>query len=134
MPTAKAKSRAAADPRPPVAIGHVSHEVADVAKAAEWYEGLGFRRIVRQRNFAVMELRGGTHVVFSKAKEKIEKGTPCPFDLIVDDVDATHAECAKRGLAPTKMSRGSIHDWFEVIDPSGYELTILSSHAGKRPV
>ena len=123
-----------ADPRPAVAIGHVTYEVADVAKSASFLATLGVRPIMRQRNFAVMELRGGTHIVVSKAKDKIEKGAEAPFDLIVDDVDAFRAACVKQGLKPRRMSRGSIHDWFEVIDPSGYALTILSSHAGRRPV
>ena len=122
------------DPRPSVAIGHVEHHVVDVAKSATFLESIGIRPIVRHRNFAVMELRGGTHIILAKAKDGIEKGTPAPFDLIVDDVDAMRRRCGKLGLKPTRMSRGSIHDWFELTDPSGYEITILSSHAGKRPV
>jgi len=122
------------DARPPIAIGHVEHRVTDVGKAADWYESVGARCIVRQRNFAVLELRGGTHMMVGKSKEPIERGTPAPFDFIVDDVDVARKSCAKLGMKPTCMSRGSIHDWFEIVDPSGYKLTILSSHAGKRPV
>lgn len=129
MPTKTPK-----DARPPVAIGHVEHHVADVAKAVEWYEALGVRRIFKRGDFAVMEVRGGTHIILAKAKEKIEAGTPAPFDLIVDDVEATREECASKGMAPGKMHRGRIHDWFELTDPSGFRLTILSSHAGGRPV
>jgi len=131
---AKTRKTAARDARPTVAIGHVEHHVADVAKSAKFLEALGVRPIVRQRNFAVMEVRGGTHIILAKARNKIEKGAAAPFDLIVDDVDATRDACAKLGLKPSRMSRGSIHDWFELRDPSGYELTILSSHAGNRPV
>jgi hypothetical protein len=128
---AKAKE---ADPRPVVAIGHVEHKVSSVAKSAKFLETLGVRPIVRQRNFAVMELRGGTHIILSETKDKVEPGTEAPFDLIVDDVDEFRAACAKQGLEPSRMSRGRIHDWFALTDPSGYELTILSSHAGSRPV
>lgn len=122
------------DPRPPVAIGHVEHHVTDVAKSAAFLKRLGIRPIHRERNFAVMELRGGTHIILAKAKGPIEKGTTAPFDLIVDDVDAFRAACRKHGLKPSRMSRGAIHDWFELTDPSGYALTILSSHAGERAV
>jgi hypothetical protein len=122
------------DPRPRVAIGHVEHHVADVAKSAEFLEIIGLRPIVKQRNFAVMELRGGTHIILAKAKGKVEAGTAAPFDLIVDDVDKFRAACVKNGMKASRMSRGSIHDWFELIDPSGYEITIMSSHAGSRPV
>jgi len=68
------------DPRPSVAIGHVEHHVVDVAKSATFLESIGIRPIVRHRNFAVMELRGGTHIILAKAKDGIEKGTPAPFD------------------------------------------------------
>jgi hypothetical protein len=122
------------DPRPSVAIGHVEHRVSDVGKSAKFLEALGVRPIHRQRDFAVMEVRGGTHIILAKAKGKIEKGSAAPFDLIADDVDAMRRACVKLGLKPSRMSRGSIHDWFEIADPSGYELTILSSHAGTRAV
>jgi len=108
------------DLRPPVAIGRVEHRVTDVSKAADWHESLGARPIVRQRNFALLELRGGIHMVLGNAKEPIKRGTPAPFDFIVDDVDATRRACAKLGMKPSRMTRGSNHDWFEVIDPRRY--------------
>jgi hypothetical protein len=131
MPKAKAKK---SDARPAVAIGHVEHHVADVPKSAQFLEAIGVRPIFTQRNFAVMELRGGTHIILAKAKDKIEAGAAAPFDLIVDDVDEFRAACVKQGMKASRMSRGSIHDWFELTDPSGYEITIMSSHAGRRPV
>jgi catechol-2,3-dioxygenase len=131
---AMASRKPPSDTRPPVAIGHVEHRVADVPQAAAWYESLGVRRIFRQRTFAVMEVRGGTHIILAGAKNKIPAGTPAPFDFIVDDVDATRAECLKKGMKPGRMKRGTIHDSFELTDPSGYVLTIFSSHASGRPV
>ena len=100
------------DARPTVAIGHVEHHVADVAKSAEFLEAIGVRPIFTQRNFAVMELRGGTHIILAKAKTKIKEGSAAPFDLIVDDVDKFRSACVKNGMKASRMSRGSIHDWF----------------------
>ena len=51
------------DQRPPVAIGHVRLPVADVGAAARWLETVGLRPIVTMEDLAVLELRGGTHVV-----------------------------------------------------------------------
>jgi len=124
----------AADGRPPVAIGHIEYRVADVAKSATFLRALGVRPIYRDRAFGVMELRGGTHLILTKSKEPIAKKTPAPFDFVVDDVDAFRSTCRKQGLKPSRMTRGSVHDWFELVDPSGYTLTILSSHAGGRSV
>jgi hypothetical protein len=33
---------------------------------------------------------------------------------MVDDVDATHRDYAEKGLSPSPISRGRIHDWFTV--------------------
>jgi len=130
MPT----RRAARDRRPPLAVGHVHHRVADVVKAADWYESLGMRRIWRDSDVAVLEIRGGTHMVLLPAKKRIAAGTEAPFDFIVDDVDAARSACLKKGFKPGRMKRGSIHDSFDLTDPSGYRLTIHSSHASGEPV
>jgi len=122
------------DLRPPIAIGHIHHRVANVSEAVAWYESLGVRRIFSRRSFAVVEVRGGTHIIMAATRKKIASGTPAPFDFIVDDVDAMRKECVRKDMRPGKMKRGSIHDSFELTDPSGYLLTILSSHASGRPV
>jgi catechol-2,3-dioxygenase len=120
--------------RPPVAVGHIRLQVSEVAPAAEFFETVGMRRIVRHSNFAVLELRGGTHLILSATTKKIRAGTAAPFDLMVDDVEATHAEYAAKGLAPSELTSGSIHSSFYVTGPDGYRLKITSSHAGNRPV
>jgi catechol 2,3-dioxygenase-like lactoylglutathione lyase family enzyme len=123
-----------ADERPPVAVGHIRLQVSEVARSAEFFEAIGMRRIFRQKNFAVLELRGGTHLVLSETRKKIRAGTPAPFDLMVDDVAAAHAEFAALGLEPTAIASGSIHSSFHVATPDGHKLKITSSHAGRRPV
>jgi hypothetical protein len=122
------------DRRPPVAIGHIEYRVTNVTKSAAFLRSLGVRPIYRDRKFGVMELRGGTHIILTTSKAPIAKKTPAPFDLIVDDVDAFRAACRKHGLKPSRMSRGSVHDSFELSDPNGYIFTILSSHVGDGPV
>ena len=127
-------ARASRDRRPPLAVGHVHHWVADVLQAADWYESLGMRRIWRGSDTAVLEMRGGTHMVILPAKRKVASGSEAPFDFIVDDVDAARADCVRKGLKPGRMKRGSIHDSFDLTDPSGYRLTICSSHVSGEPV
>jgi hypothetical protein len=60
-------------------------------------------------------------------------GTPptdadAPFDLMVDDLDATRARWSARGLDRSPIERGPIHAAFSVRDPDGYRVTINSSH------
>jgi hypothetical protein len=121
------------DQRPPVAVGHVRLPCSDVGAAARWLENVGLRPIVTMEELAVLELRGGTHVVVRKS-EPPTPGTGAPFDLMVDDIDATHRDYAEKGLSPSEISRGRIHDSFTVGGPSGWIFTIDSSHASDKPV
>jgi hypothetical protein len=122
------------DQRPPVAVGHVRLPCADVAAAARWLETAGLRPIVTMDGLAVLELRGGTHVVVRKTELPPALGTPAPFDLMVDDIDAAHRDYAEKGLSPSEISRGRIHDSFELPGPGGWTFTVNSSHASGKPV
>jgi len=122
------------DQRPPVAIGHVRLNVSDVGAAARWLETVGLRPIVTMDGLAVLELRGGTHVVVRNAEPPPAPGTGAPFDLMVDDIEAAHRDYAGKGLSPSEIRRGRIHDSFEVAGPSGWTFTINSSHASGKPI
>jgi Ion channel len=56
------------DLRPPVAVGHVRLTVRDVGAAVSWFETIGLRPIVTRDEVAVLELRGGTHLVVLAAE------------------------------------------------------------------
>ena len=122
------------DQRPPVAVGHVRLNVTDVGAAARWLETVGLRPIVTMDELAVLELRGGTHVVVRKAEPPPAPGTGAPFDLMVDDVDATYRDYAEKGLSPSPIRRGRIHDSFDVAGPDGWAFTVNSSHASGKPI
>ena len=122
------------DKRPPVAIGHVRFRTSDVPAAAEWLTAAGLRPIVTGRSFAVLELRGGTHLVVSKVAKPPKKRAEAPFDLMVDDVDQAHRTYAQKGFKPSRIRRGSIHDSFHVLGPDECRIEVLSSHAGNRAI
>ena len=121
------------DPRPPVAVGHVRLPVSDVGAAARWLETVGLRPIVTRDELAVLELRGGTHVVV-RAAEHPAPGAAAPFDLMVDDVDAAHRDYAAKGLSPSPIRRGRIHDSFDLPGPDGWSFTVNSTHASGLPI
>ena len=98
------------DLRPPVAVGHVRLHVRDIGVAARWLETVGLRPIVTRDELAVLELRGGTHVVVRQAEQPIAPGAAAPFDLMVDDIDAAHRTAPKKGCRRRRSSRGRIHD------------------------
>ena len=122
------------DQRPPVAVGHVHLQVVDVGAAARWLETVGLRPIVTRDELAVLELRGGTHVVVRQAEPPPTAGTGAPFDLMVDDIDAAHRDYADKGLSPSAIRRGRIHDSFELAGPDGWIFTVNSSHASGQPI
>ena len=100
--------------------------VSNLERAADFWRDLGMRDIERNENVAILELRGGTHLI-------LVPGTPppdadAPFDLMVEDVDATHARYAAAGLDPSPIEHGRIHSAFTVVDPDGYRVTVNSSH------
>ena len=112
--------------RPSVWIGHAVLTVRDVNRAADYWQGLGMREVERNEHVAVLELRGGTHLVLVPGTPTDDAETP--FDLMVDDLDATHADWAARGLDPSPIERGRIHAAFTLRDPDGYRVTVNSSH------
>jgi hypothetical protein len=122
------------DQRPPVAVGHVRLPATDVAAAERWLISVGLRPIFADDSLAVLELRGGTHVVVRKAEQRPTTGSAAPFDLMVDDIEAARRDYAAKGLGPSDVSRGRIHDSFHLIGPDGYDFTVNSSHAGGRAV
>jgi hypothetical protein len=123
-----------ADERPPVAVGHVRLPTTDIAAAERWLVSVGLRPIFADADLAVLEMRGGTHVVVRRAETPPARGAAAPFDLMVDDIEATRRDYIAKGFAPTDISRGRIHDSFHVAGPDGYDFTVNSSHAGGRAV
>ena len=122
------------DGRPRLAVGHVSLEVEDVADACAFFVRHGMRDIFTGENFGVLELRGGTHLVLSRAETTVEPGLDAPFDLMVDDIDEARAEFTGNGVSATEIKRGRIHDTFHIEGPGGYRFAVTSSHAGDREV
>ena len=98
------------DARPDIAIGHVRLSVASVKETTDFFVKLGIRTIVEKADFAVLELRGGTHLVL-RTGEVTESG-PVDFDIMVDDIDAAHIDLTGLGMEVTDISRGILasHD------------------------
>ncbi len=122
----------AADQRPAVWIGHVALYSPKVSETIDFMLDIGMREVVRGDDFAVLEMRGGTHMVVTADPESsLLRGS---FDLMVDDIDAAHARFHALGFAPGDIERGEIHDSFEMREPGGTNILFNSSHVGELPV
>lgn len=122
--------------RPLLSVGHVVLRVSEVTQAAAFYRSLGMRAVVERKEIAILELRGGTHLLLFKAKSKPRAGAVRSFDFMVDDADAFHDALQARGviMTPVRDDRLSGHRMFELTDPDGHVLTVLSDHTDGRPV
>ena len=122
------------DLRPPLAVAHIVLETDRMAQSAQFMLSIGMRPIFQGEEVAVYELRGGTHLILMR-KEAIQVGN-APFDLMVDDLLATHQHFTALGLVPSAIeSRTAIgHQVFTVREPAGYIITFFSSHVSAQPV
>jgi hypothetical protein len=120
------------DPRPPVWVGHILLETDRLNESEAFMKKIGMRPIAKQEGTAVLELRGGTHLVLRQSDD-VSSGA-APFDLMVEDLNATHQALSAMGLNPSGIRTGRLHSSFKVREPSGQTITFTSSHVSDLPV
>ena len=121
------------DLRPPLWVGHVVLETDRLEESEQFMRKIGMRPMVHRPDVAVLELRGGTHLVLI-AKPEVVAGD-APFDLMVEDLRATHQSFVGLGLAPTPIETVSPeHERFLVREPAGHIIAFFSNHVSGQPV
>ncbi|MCZ6870877.1 MAG: VOC family protein [Gammaproteobacteria bacterium] len=120
------------DDRPSVWVGHITLHTNCLNESETFMQKIGMRPIFRNDEVAVLELRGGTHVLLLKQDSPGEGNAD--FDLMVEDLNETHHDYAARGLEPSEVARGDIHDSFTIRDPGGMLITVNSTHVSDQPV
>lgn len=122
------------DQRPEVCVAHVVLETDRMNDSVEFMRIIGMRPIFDGPEVSVYEMRGGTHLILMQ-KNKIVAGD-ASFDLMVDDLHATHKRFISQGLSPSPIEVRSVidHEVFTVREPAGHVITFFSSHASGKPV
>jgi len=120
--------------RPGIWIGHVTRRVRDVKKTAEFFAALGFRPIWEDSHMAILELRGGTHLLVFPDESRYKSIPNDQFDLMVENVERTHLGLKDKKLKIGKIKRDQFHTYFEATDPDGHKWRINSDHTEGRPV
>ena len=122
------------DLRPPFWVGHVVLETDRLEESAEFMRTIGMRPVHQRSDVAIFELRGGTHLILVP-KSKAVRGD-APFDLMVEDLRATHQHFTSLGLAPTAIEAMPAvgHELFRVREPAGHLITFYSNHVSGEPV
>ncbi|PZD74873.1 hypothetical protein C1752_00790 [Acaryochloris thomasi RCC1774] len=112
--------------RPPVWVGHIALGTRNFDASESFMRQIGMRSIVKRENIAVLEMRGGTHLVLRANPEAVPN--IAPFDLMVEDLEAAHQALTQMGLQPSPIQPGKIHQSFTVREPSGHQIKFNSSH------
>lgn len=122
------------DQRPLVAVAHVVLETDRMNETVEFMQTIGMRSVFVGPQVSVLELRGGTHLIVMHKSTVV--GGQASFDLLVDDIHATHARFAALGMSPSPIeARPAIdHEAFTVREPAGNVITVFSSHVTGNPV
>jgi catechol 2,3-dioxygenase-like lactoylglutathione lyase family enzyme len=134
---------------PPVAIGHVAMSVSDLEASYRFYVDLGLRTMGKSEGMAILELRGGTHLLLFQRGGSDEGGDEGPFDqppvttldLMIagrseEELTAFRSHLVERGHAPDPIlgQRFFGHYVFKAKDPDGNEVTVSTSHASNQPI
>jgi len=133
---------------PELAVAHLVFKVANLKSSCQFYSNLGLPPFYIEEKIAIIELRGGTHLVLLSVDEpagedvaesvtgQFHKRFSEQFDLMIegknlDDLKKYRSELISRGIAVGEIPDEAVfgHHLFCVKDPDGNGITIYTSHA-----
>ena len=133
---------------PELAVAHLIFKVANLKSSCQFYSNLGLPPFYIEEKIAIIELRGGTHLVLLSVDEpagedvaesvtgQFHKRFSEQFDLMIegknlDDLKKYRSELISRGIAAGEIPDEAVfgHHLFCVKDPDGNGITIYTSHA-----
>jgi catechol 2,3-dioxygenase-like lactoylglutathione lyase family enzyme len=141
------------DSLPAAALGHFVMKVRDLAASYRFYGDLGLRQIGLFPDVAIIELRGGTHLLLFP--ESVEAPLPLTtsrlgqlgglsneqLDLLINGKTRSELEAYRARLLTTGIAAGVIapepffgHHYFQLTDPDGHGITVYTTHVGDLPV
>ena len=133
---------------PELAVAHLVFKVVDLKRSCQFYSNLGIPPFFTDDEVAIIELRGGTHLILlsvdSMAGEGIaesltgqfHKRFSEQFDLMIegkglDELKNYRSEIINRGIAAGEIPDETFfgHHLFCTKDPDGNGITIYTSHS-----
>src|SRR5215831_13981789 len=110
--------------RPGIWIGHVTRRVRNVKESTEFFATLGLRTVMAGSQMAILELRGGTHLLLFADQAEFKAIPNDNFDLMVTDVEAFHESLHSKGIRTSELKHDRFHTYFEASDPDGTKWRI----------
>ena len=131
-----------------LAVGHLVFKVADLKSSCQFYSNLGILHLPLTEEVAIVELRGGTHLLLL-AGDQLAGGDVAEsvtgqfhqrfserFDLMIkgkglNELIKYRLELISRGIAAGDIPDETFfgHHLFCIKDPDGNGITIYTSHA-----
>ena len=131
-----------------LAVGHLVFKVADLKSSCEFYSNLGIPPFFIEERVAIIELRGGTHLLLLEVDQLAGEGVAESltgqfherfseqFDLMIkgkglNELKKYRSELISRGIAAGEIPDETFfgHHLFGVKDPDGNGITIYTSHS-----
>jgi catechol-2,3-dioxygenase len=131
-----------------LAVGHVVFKVADLKSSCEFYSNLGIPPFAIEERVAIIELRGGTHLLLLEVDQLAGEGVAESltgqfherfseqFDLMikgkgVNELKKYRLELLSRGISAGEIPDETFfgHHLFCIKDPDGNGITIYTSHS-----
>ena len=138
---------------PAAAFGHFVMKVNDIDTSYQFYTKLGLRPFGIFPELAIIELRGGTHILLFKKNDELASSLSSShlgqrgasfnerFDLMIggksrNDLELYRATLMEKGLSVDAIAQDQFfgHDYFQLVDPDGNGITVYTSHTGELSV
>jgi len=131
-----------------LAVAHLVFKVADLKRSCQFYSNLGIPPFAIDGQVALIELRGGTHLLLLEVDQlaggdvaesltgQFHKRFSEQFDLMIkgkglNELENYRLELISRGIAAGAIPDETFfgHYLFCIKDPDGNGITIYTSHA-----
>ena len=131
-----------------LAVAHLVFKVADLKRSCEFYSNLGIPPFAIDGEVALIELRGGTHLLLLEVDRlagedvaesvtgQFHKRFSEQFDLMIkgrglNELKQYRSELISRGIAAGEIPDETFfgHHLFCIKDPDGNGVTIYTSHS-----
>jgi catechol 2,3-dioxygenase-like lactoylglutathione lyase family enzyme len=131
-----------------LAVAHLVFKVADLKSSCQFYSNLGIPPFAIDEEVAIIELRGGTHLLLLEVNQlagqdvaqsltgQFYKRFSEQFDLMIkgkglNELKKYRLELISRGITAGEIPDETFfgHHLFCIKDPDGNGITIYTSHA-----